>query len=89
MNGYSIKSFKLSRFVNIIYLIILFIKIHQRVKCDPIVYDLIHTILKDYDYSIRPSLTHNSTLNVTFGFALIQLIDVVSQIFLSFFLLYL
>ena len=67
-------------FINIfIYAIILFNKIQLRAKCDPIVYDLIHTILKDYDYSIRPSLTHNSTLNVTFGLALIQLIDVVSQ----------
>jgi hypothetical protein len=67
------------RIVNIfIFAIILFSKIKLRAKCDPIVYDLIHTILKDYDSSIRPSLTHNSTLNVTFGLALIQLIDVVS-----------
>jgi hypothetical protein len=48
------------------------------VKCDQWEYKLIHHILKDYDASIRPSLRHNATLNVTFGLALAQLIDVVS-----------
>ena len=35
-------------------------------------------LLKDYDLSIRPSVHHNSTLNVTFGLALAQIIDVVT-----------
>jgi hypothetical protein len=48
------------------------------VKCDQWEYKLVHHILKDYDASIRPSLRHNATLNVTFGLALAQLIDVVS-----------
>jgi len=30
-----------------------------------------------YDSSIRPSLHHNITLNITFGLSLAQLIDVV------------
>jgi hypothetical protein len=38
-------------------------------KCDQWEYELIHKILKDYDASIRPSLNHNYTLNVTFGLA--------------------
>lgn len=80
MNGYSSRNKILIRFSSIIvYVFIIFSKIYLPTKCDPIEYDLIHTILKDYDYSIRPSLTHNSTLNVTFGLALIQLIDVVSK----------
>ena len=45
---------------------------------DPWEYKLIHTILKGYDPSIRPSVHHNITLNVTFGLALAQLIDVVN-----------
>ena len=47
------------------------------IKCDDAEYKLIHSILKNYDSSIRPSDHHNSTLNVTFGLALTQLIDVV------------
>lgn len=46
-------------------------------KSDESEYDLIHTLLKDYDSSIRPSLHHNYTLNVTFGLSLTQLIDIV------------
>ncbi len=45
--------------------------------CDQHEYNLIHTIMKGYDPSIRPSQNHNHTLNVTFGLALTQLIDVV------------
>lgn len=46
-------------------------------RCDDTEYRLIHSILRNYDSSIRPSDHHNSTLNVTFGLALTQLIDVV------------
>ncbi len=62
----------------IIFIVIINYKLILWAQCDPVEYDLIHSILKDYDNSIRPSLTHNSTLNVTFGLALTQLIDVVS-----------
>lgn len=48
-----------------------------KIECDEWEYKLIHSILKNYDSSIRPSDHHNSTLNVTFGLALTQLIDVV------------
>ncbi|CAF0756631.1 unnamed protein product [Brachionus calyciflorus] len=44
--------------------------------CDEWEYKLIHDILNGYDPSIRPSSHHNVTLNVTFGLALAQLIDV-------------
>ena len=43
-------------------------------------YKLIRDILKDYDNSIRPSIRHNATLNATFGLALTQILEVVSQI---------
>ena len=46
-------------------------------ECDDWEYKLIRSILSDYDSSIRPSLRHNMTLNVTFGLALAQIIDVV------------
>lgn len=49
------------------------------VKADQVEYDLIHSILKDYDPSIRPSVHHNYTLNVTFGLSLTQLIDIVIE----------
>jgi hypothetical protein len=52
-----------------------------RVHCDSWEYKLIHSVLRDYDSSIRPSKHHNSTLNVTFGLSFIQLIDVVSFTF--------
>jgi len=63
----------------IIYIACFFIVLNKlkRLKCDQIEYRLIHSILKDYDSSIRPSLNHNYTLNVTFGLALHQIIDVV------------
>lgn len=47
-------------------------------NCDHWEYKLAHDILEGYDPSIRPSIRHNSTINVTFGLALTQLIDVVS-----------
>ena len=53
-------------------------------KCDYWEYKLMNDLLDDYDSSIRPSVNHNTTLNVTFGLALAQIIDVVSFIFFSF-----
>ena len=47
--------------------------------CDKWEYKLVRDLLNDYDSSIRPSLHHNLTLNVTFGLALAQLIDVVGK----------
>ncbi|CAF0756649.1 unnamed protein product [Brachionus calyciflorus] len=44
--------------------------------CDQTEYNLIRKLFEDYDPSIRPSVNHNYTLNVTFGVALTQLIDV-------------
>lgn len=41
-------------------------------------YELIQTLFENYDPSIRPSINHKTTLNVTFGVALTQLIDVVT-----------
>ena len=49
----------------------------KRIFCDKWEYKLVRDLLYDYDSSIRPSTHHNSTLNVTFGLALAQLIDVV------------
>ena len=49
----------------------------EKFKCDNWEYKLVHDLLEGYDSSIRPSLHHNMTLNVTFGLALAQLIDVV------------
>jgi hypothetical protein len=62
----------------IIYLACIFMASNKfkKFKCDQVEYKLIHSILKDYDSSIRPSLNHNYTLNVTFGLALHQIIDV-------------
>lgn len=39
-------------------------------------YKLTHALLEGYDKAIRPSKHHNLTLNVTFGLALTQIIDV-------------
>ena len=62
----------------IIYLTCFFMMFNKfkKFKCDQVEYKLIHSILKEYDSSIRPSLNHNYTLNVTFGLALHQIIDV-------------
>ncbi len=43
---------------------------------DDIEYSLIHNLLKKYDPSIRPSVNHNYSVNVTFGLALTQIIDI-------------
>ena len=50
----------------------------KNVSCDKWEYQLVHNLLNGYDSSIRPSIHHNSTLNVTFGLALVQIIDIVS-----------
>ena len=49
------------------------------IDCDNAEYNLTHTLLKNYDASIRPSLYHKYAVNVTFGLALTQIIDVVSS----------
>jgi hypothetical protein len=46
------------------------------VRCDDIEYSLIHNLIKKYDPSIRPSANHNYSVNVTFGLALTQIIDI-------------
>ena len=61
--------------ISIIYTI--FVSMIIKCKTDSWDYKLIHDILNGYDPSIRPSEHHNHTLNVTFGLALAQLIDVV------------
>jgi hypothetical protein len=43
-------------------------------------YKLVHDLLDGYESSIRPSVNHNATLNVTFGLSLAQIIDVVISI---------
>jgi len=40
-------------------------------------YRLIRDLLRNYDHRIRPSLNASEPLNVTFGLALAQIIDVV------------
>ena len=45
--------------------------------CDYWEYKLTHDILNGYDPSIRPSIHHNKSVNVTFGLSLTQIIDVV------------
>ena len=47
-------------------------------KCDNWEYILARDLLMGYDPSIRPSSNHRATLNVTFGLALAQIIDVVN-----------
>jgi hypothetical protein len=61
----------------LLLLLLLLLSLVGTGKCDQHEYNLIHTIMKGYDASIRPSMNHNHTLNVTFGLALTQLIDVV------------
>ncbi|OXA52216.1 hypothetical protein Fcan01_12928 [Folsomia candida] len=40
---------------------------------------LVQTLLKDYDISVRPTKKSTIALNLTFGSALTQIIDVVSE----------
>jgi len=46
-------------------------------------YRLIRDLLRNYDHRIRPSLNASEPLNVTFGLALAQIIDVVRTLRLS------
>lgn len=61
----------------------------QKLKCDHWEYKLIHDLLDGYSPHIRPSKFHNQTLNVTFGLALAQIIDVVSLEFFLFIIFFL
>ena len=45
---------------------------------DEMEYRLIGDVLRSYDPRVRPSLNASEPLNVTFGLALAQIIDVVS-----------
>jgi hypothetical protein len=51
-------------------------------ECTGINYErkLVRKILDDYDTSVMPSRNASEPLNVTFGLALTQIIDVVSEI---------
>jgi hypothetical protein len=61
-----------------IYYSTVLILVHLRQhRSDQVEYDLIHGLLKDYDYSIRPSPSYHGSINVTFGLALTQIIDIV------------
>jgi len=48
------------------------------VNGDEYEYQLMEHLLRGYDPRIRPSLNSSEALNVTFGLALAQIIDVVS-----------
>jgi len=47
---------------------------------DEVEYRLIRDLLRNYDHRIRPSLNASEPLNVTFGLALAQIIDVVRKV---------
>ena len=47
-------------------------------KADEHEYRLVRDLMRNYDPRIRPSLNASIPLNVTFGLALAQIIDVVS-----------
>ena len=66
--------------------LIIFLVLNQinQIESDTWEYKLVHDVLDGYDPSIRPSVHHNATLNVTFGLALAQLIDVVRIYLFSF-----
>ena len=42
-------------------------------------YNLVRDLMRNYDMRIRPSRNSSESLNVTFGLALAQIIDVVSR----------
>ena len=46
---------------------------------DEFEYALVRDLMRDYDPRIRPSQNASEALNVTFGLALAQIIDVVSH----------
>ena len=45
--------------------------------CNHWEYKLMHDLLEGYNPTIRPSIHHNTVVNVTFGLALTQIIDIV------------
>jgi len=47
------------------------------VGADDVEYRLMRDLLRNYDRRVRPSLNASEPLNVTFGLALAQIIDVV------------
>ena len=49
------------------------------VGADDYEYSLVRDLMRNYDMRIRPSKNSSESLNVTFGLALAQIIDVVSQ----------
>ena len=49
------------------------------IKADDNEYRLVRDLMRDYDPRIRPSRNYTEALNVTFGLALAQIIDVVSK----------
>ena len=59
-----------------LFVCLIFVFMVKKTNCDDWEYKLVHDLLRGYDSSIRPSVHHNVTLNVTFGLALAQLIDV-------------
>ena len=71
---------KLSRIV-LLFLTIIIVILIPNSNADNWEYKLVHKLLDGYDPSIRPSLHHNITLNITFGLSLAQLIDVVCKCF--------
>jgi hypothetical protein len=75
-HNYSLNWKIIITFVFMIYVFDLNIK---PCSCDDWEYKLVRDLLKNYDSSIRPSVHHNTTLNVTFSLALTQIIDVVTK----------
>ena len=69
---------KMIIFYKILIIILASTAIIKKSNCDYWEYKLVHDLYDGYDPSIRPSFHHNSSLNVTFGLALVQIIDVVS-----------
>jgi hypothetical protein len=57
--------------------VFLFIAVHQA-DGDDHEYRLVRDLMRNYDLRVRPSLNASRSLNVTFGLALAQIIDVVS-----------
>ncbi len=53
----------------------------SKIICDNWEYVLARDLFIGYDSSIRPSVSHRNNINVTFGLALAQIIDVVCLFF--------
>ena len=56
-----------------------FIAVPDMVGGDENEYRLVRDLMRNYDSRIRPSRNSSEALNVTFGLALAQIIDVVSK----------